>query len=117
LHKDDKDVLEYIRKNLGLGTIRLYKDKCIFTVTSLEGTNQLISIFDVYNLNTTKYLDYLNYKKGYELYQGRDKAQLKANPVLAESLANQILELKNTMNTKRTNTVLPKDHKVIITKS
>lgn len=53
LHKDDKDVLEYIGKNLGFGITRSYKDKCIFTVTSLEGTNQLISIFDKYNLNTT----------------------------------------------------------------
>ena len=38
LHKDDLGVLEYIHKNLGIGNIRLYKDKCIYVVTNIEGT-------------------------------------------------------------------------------
>lgn len=116
LHKDDYAVLEYIKNNLGHGNIRYYQDKCIFTITSIEGTSHLISIFDKYNLNTTKYLDYLNYKEAFMLYQKRDKAHLSSSIVEAENLANKILELKNTMNTKRTNTILPKDHQIIITK-
>jgi DUF438 domain-containing protein len=115
LHKDDYNVLNYIRDNLGYGNIRLNQDKCIFTITSSEGTSHLISIFDKYNLNTTKYLDYLNYKEAFKLYQKRDKAALSSNIVEAENLANRILELKNTMNTRRTNTIYPNDHKVVIT--
>ena len=117
LHIDDYDVLMYIKNNLGSGNIRVYKDKCIFTVTSVEGTNHLISIFDKYNLNSTKYLDYLNYKEAFILYQKRDKVLLSSNIVEAEKFTKKILELKNTMNTKRTNTILPKDHKIVITKS
>lgn len=79
---------------LNTGNIRLNKDKCIFTVTSFEGTYLLISIFDKINLNSTKYLDYFNYKKSFILYQERDKQLLKSNTKEAENLANKILELK-----------------------
>jgi hypothetical protein len=51
----------------------------MFTITSSEGTSHLISIFDKYNLNTTKYLDYLNLKEAFKLYQERDKATISSN--------------------------------------
>ncbi len=117
LHKDDLKVLEYIQKKLGIGNIRINNNKCVFTVTNLEGTYLLISIFEKYNLNSTKYLDYLNYKKAFILYQERDKQLIKSNVKEAESLGARLLELKNSMNTKRTNTILPTDHKIVITKS
>ena len=59
LHKDDLNVLEDIKNYLGIGRVRQYKDKCIFSVTNAQGTYKLISIFDEYNLNSTKHLDYL----------------------------------------------------------
>lgn len=108
LHKDDLGVLEYIRNNLGIGNIRLYKDKCIYVVTNIEGTYQLISIFDKYNLNTTKYLDYCKYKEAFLLYQERDKKLTELE--YKKELANKIVELKNTMNTKRINITMPLDH-------
>jgi len=116
LHKDDLHVLEYIQNNLGIGRIRDDKDKCIFSVTNAEGIHRLISIFDGYNLNSTKYLDYLNFKKAFLLYQTRDKELLSSNIDKAKTLTSQILELKNSMNTKRTNIILPSDHKIVITK-
>lgn len=115
LHKDDLGVLEYIRNNLGIGNIRLYKDKCIYVVTNIEGTHQLISIFDKYNLNSTKYLDYCKYKEAFLLYQERDKKLTDLQYKI--ELANKIVELKNTMNTKRVNTTMPLDHNIVITKS
>jgi hypothetical protein len=48
---------------------------------------KLIAIFDEYNLNTTKYLDYLDFKKSFNLYKGRDKT-IKEN----QTLIDQILE-------------------------
>lgn len=59
LHKDDLNVLEDIKNYLGIGRVRQYKDKCIFSVRNAQGTYKLISIFDEYNLNSTKHLDYL----------------------------------------------------------
>ena len=58
LHKDDSGVLEYIQRRLAIGNVRHYKNECIFNVTDRKGVELLISIFDKYNLNTTKYLDY-----------------------------------------------------------
>ena len=92
-----------------------YKDKCIYVVTNIEGTYQLISIFEKYNLNTTKYLDYCKYKEAFLLYQERDK-KLK-DLQRKKELANKIVELKNIMNTKRVNTIMPLDHNIVITKS
>lgn len=68
LHKDDLNVLEDIKNYLGIGRVRQYKDKCIFSVTNKE-----LIIFDGYNLNSTKHLDYLLFKRAFLLYQGRDK--------------------------------------------
>ena len=62
LHIDDVDVLEFIKDKLGIGNVRLTKNKCVFAVTDRNGISKLISIFDKYNLNSTKYLDYLNFK-------------------------------------------------------
>ena len=67
LHKDDEEVLRYISAKLGVGGVRLYKNECIFSVTDKKGILLLISIFDKYNLNTSKYLDYLDFKQAFFL--------------------------------------------------
>jgi len=115
LHIDDLEVLKYIKSNLGLGNIRINKNKCIFTITDSEGTNMLIAIFDKYNLNTTKFLDYLNFKESFLLYQRRNKQIMDIGSKI--ELANRILQLKNSMNTKRTNSSMPLDHKINISKA
>jgi len=111
LHKDDECVLRYINRKLGIGKVRLYKNECILNVTDKNGILFLISIFDKYNLNTTKYLDYLDFKKAFNLYFNKDKE------LSAESVKNVIIELKNKMNTNRVNFNRPENCKIIITKS
>jgi len=113
LHKDDLSTLEYIKRILKIGNVRLNKEKCTYTVSNKEGIYKLISIFDKYNLNTTKYLDYLNFKKAFILYHERNK-DLKIEK--AEKLVAEILELKNSMNNKRIDFNMPDTHKVVITK-
>lgn len=110
LHKDDEKVLRYISDKLGIGGVRLYKDECIFNITDQKGIALLISIFDKYNLNTSKYLDYLDFKKAFFLYLNREK-NLKA-----EEIKDKILELKNRMNTNRIHFDRPEDSKIVITK-
>ncbi len=110
LHIDDVEALEYIQSKLNIGIVRTYKDECKFIVTKKEDIRKLISIFDSYNLNTTKYLDYLDFKKAFNIYNDREE-------FLTEELKNDILELKDSMNTKRKNFNMPNDHKIVITKN
>lgn len=84
-------------------------------MTNIEGTYQLISIFDKYNLNSTKYLDYCKYKEAFLLYQERDNKSTDLQ--YKKELANKIVELKNIMNTKRVNITTPSNHNIVITKS
>ena len=44
LHIDDLHTLEFIKNKLELGNIRIYKDKCIFTISDKQGVYKLISI-------------------------------------------------------------------------
>ena len=76
LHVDDLAVLQFIKDKLGIGniTIKSTGDICTFSVSNEEGIYALISIFDKYNLNTTKYLDYLDFRKAFILYKERDKS-------------------------------------------
>lgn len=111
LHKDDIGVLNYLHSKLGVGNVRIYKNECIFNVTDRQGIKLLISIFDKYNLNTSKHLDYLDLKKAFNIYIDREQD-------LSTSLVkDRILELKNKMNTNRVNFDRPENSKIVITKS
>jgi hypothetical protein len=111
LHKDDEMVLRYINNKLGVGGVRFYKNECIFNITDRKGVALLIDIFDKYNLNTTKYLDYLDFKEAFLFYSNRSK-DLKPNMV-----KDYILGLKNKMNTNRIYFERPKKSEINITKS
>lgn len=58
------------------------------------GIYKLINIFDEFNLNSTKFLDYSNFKEAFILYHERES--------FTEELKERILEIKNSMNIKRT---------------
>nr|YP_009663731.1 hypothetical protein [Dactylella tenuis]QCW06868.1 hypothetical protein [Dactylella tenuis] len=103
LHIDDKNVLIYIQKSLGVGYIYENDKECKFIVSDKEGIIKLINIFDNYNLNTTKYLDYLDFKKAFNLYHNK-------NEVLTEELIDKLIKLKNGMNSNRTNFDMPVNH-------
>ena len=110
LHQDDADVLLYIQRRLAIGNVRHYKNECIFNVTDRKGVELLISIFDKYNLNTTKYLDYLDFKEAFKLYHNRDK------DLKVELIKDAIIELKNKMNTNRVNFDRPENSNIVVTK-
>ena len=97
LHIDDLKVLELIKNKLGIGNIRIYNNECIFNVTDKKGIEKLIAIFTENNLNTTKHLDFLDFKEAFYLYNNRDKN------LSIDSIKNKIIELKENMNNKRVN--------------
>lgn len=95
LHIDDLAVLNYIKDKLGFGNIYITKNSCHFNVTKKEDMFKIINIFDIYCLNSSKYLDFLDLKKAYHLYHNRTN--------LTQELINKILDLKNNMNSLRIN--------------
>nr|YP_010714075.1 LAGLIDADG homing endonuclease [Fuscoporia gilva]WDD39638.1 LAGLIDADG homing endonuclease [Fuscoporia gilva] len=111
LHKDDEKVLRIIKDRLRIGGVRVYKDECIFSITKQKEISILISIFEKFNLNTSKYLDYLDFKEAYFLYFDRAP---NLNP---DSIKDRILGLKNNMNTNRILYDRPENSKIVITKS
>ena len=112
LHKDDKKVLEYIKNRLGCGRLNTERDVLTLSISQLNDIEMvLIPIFDKFTLNTTKYLDYLYFKKAFFMFRNRKSSEL----TLQEINLN-ILKLKESMNSKRVNFILPSDkHKIVIT--
>ncbi|RYE15661.1 MAG: hypothetical protein EOP34_02310 [Rickettsiales bacterium] len=91
-----------------MGKIYSYSYKQNFVVTKKEDIYKLISVFEKYTLNSSKYLDFLDFKLAFTLYQNREK--------LTDPLISKILELKNNMNTKRIHYNMPENH-ILIKKS
>lgn len=112
LHIDDIKLLQYISQRLGIGKITIDKKVCTLRIGKYEDLRKLFNILEIKPLNTTKYLNYLAFKEGILLYFNRNK-----NLSLTEKslLFDKIIALKFSMNTLRTNFVLPSSHKIIIT--
>lgn len=103
LHRDDANVLKLIKEKLGIGNVRSYKNEYIFNVTDKKGIEKLIQIFDKYNLNTTKYLDYLAFKEAFNIYNNKDENSK------IDTIKNDIIKLKESMNKKRVDFDRPND--------
>jgi len=72
LHLDDKHVLDYIQKRLNIGHVRYYDKTSKFSVYSKTELNEIINIFSKYPLNTSKRLNFEDWKKAFELYYKDD---------------------------------------------
>ena len=108
LHLDDINTLKYIKSKLNIGNnISEYGNSCKFTVIHKKDIEKLISIFDKYNLNTTKYLDYLDLKKAFQLYNENNTKNKKI-------FLDKLVEIKNGMNANRKDFTYPSDHKIVI---
>lgn len=63
LHIDDIAILYKIQKFLGVGKVQINNNSCVFVIYKIEDlTNVLFPLLDQYNLFTTKWLDYLDFK-------------------------------------------------------
>jgi hypothetical protein len=94
LHIDDKPVLDTIQKTLGLGRVTTYKSSATYAITSQKEIKSILDIFTKYNLNTTKHLNFLSFKKAFEIYTG--------SKIKNSNLIQEIASIKSSMNTKRT---------------
>lgn len=111
LHKDDRDVLEYIKNILKCGRLNSERDVLVFTVSQLNHIESIIiPLFDKFSLNTTKHLDYLDFKKAFFMFKNRKSCGL-----VVHELYSNIVRIKEGMNSKRVVFDLPKYHTINIT--
>ena len=72
LHKDDQAVLKFIQDQLGVGVISASRDSLVLYIqkgSDLE--NVIFPIFEFFPLNSTKYMDYLIFKKVFYIKKDR----------------------------------------------
>ncbi len=117
LHIDDIKVLQHISNKLKIGKIYKEKNIAIFRVNNFEELQIIFNILEIKSLNTTKYLNFSVFKECSILYYNHYIPSKGWNLSLTERslLLNKIRELKKTMNTLRTNFILPESHKILIT--
>jgi len=108
LHVDDTDVLNYIHNSLGLGMIYIKNNRSTFIVRNLKDVAVIIDIFSRNTLNTTKHLNFLDFKLAYDLYTNKNQGG-------ADNIIAKILVIKGQMNRNRTNFDLGQDHVINIT--
>lgn len=106
LHKDDLPALQVIQAKLGIGKIDTYGKMSSFRVNKYKDLLILFDIFTKFPLNSTKYLNYLDFKQAFELYFCNSKS---------DATIDHINKLLNRMNTKRAVFSMPKDHIIRIT--
>lgn len=68
LHLDDKGALDFIHKELEIGKVWTRDNKVFFTVIRQNEIYCLIHIFTKYPLKSSKGLNFLEFKKAFELY-------------------------------------------------
>lgn len=111
LHLDDRKVLEYIKETLNCGRLNTERNTLVFSISRLSDIETiLIPLFEQFSLNTVKHLDYLDFKKAFFMFKHRKDGVLNLQDVYSD-----IINLKNGMNDKRINFVLPKFHSIRIT--
>jgi len=109
VHIDDIRMLYFIRDTLKLGKVIIDKSRaiCYYRISTLKEIQEIINIFNKYSLNSTKILNFINFKEAFELYiNSKEKT-----PELAQNLE----KIKSGMNSKRINFELPTWHQIKIT--
>ena len=111
LHIDDRKALEFIKSTLGCGRLNTERNVLVFTISELSAIETiLIPLFEQFPLNTTKYLDFVDFKKAFFLYKNR-----KTSALNKEDLYSSIIKIKDSMNDKRVIFDLPVGHCITIT--
>lgn len=95
LHKDEAPLLEYIGQKLGIGQVFIKKDTVNYTVIRKVDLLKIFSILDKKPLNTSKHLNYIMFRQGYDLYFNRESNKV------SKEIFEQLFNLKNQMNKKR----------------
>jgi hypothetical protein len=91
-----------------MGKVFTSGDKSTFVVSRLDEVRKIIAIYTKYPLNPTKLLNLLAFSKAFDLYTTRNKES-------TSKVIEEIINLKNTMNSKRTEFIMPESYQTNIT--
>ena len=83
-----------------MGEVFTSGDKSALVVSRLDEVREIIAIFTKSPLNSTKLLNFLAFSKAFDLYTSRSKES-------TSKVIEEIINLKNTMNSKRTDFIMP----------
>ena len=108
LHIDDINLLHFIKSNLKMGNVRSYPLYGVFLISKQREVQVLIEIFSNHPLNTTKYLNFVAWAKGFNLLQNY---KITKDTKFLDAIAN----LKAEMNNSRTDFNMPSDYSINIT--
>ena len=96
LHIDDIQILYSIKNNLGLGTVRTSGEYCVYSIGKVKDlVNNLIPILDKHTLLTTKYFDFLDFKKVVNLLNASSTSKIQGTDLII------VKEIINRMNSRR----------------
>ena len=121
---DETPMIRYIALRLGVGRVHEGEHFTSYVVGNRKELIKIFNIFEKRPLNTTKNLNFLMFKEGFNLYYNRStltpetcerENPSSANNRITEELASKILELMNQMNKKRVNFQQPTNHRINIT--
>ena len=102
LHKDYSEILYKIQKYLEIGKVTIRGSTCTFRVYAIKDLiNILIPLLDLYTLRTTKFLDYLEFRKAVCILTCKN-----GNSGLSLEDKTQLDTWKSAMNSNRTEYVL-----------
>jgi len=103
-------LLNYIAQRLGVGNLSERENNVNYTVSSKNDLIKIFSILDKQSLNTSKNLNYIVFRQAYDLYFNRESIKV------SMELRKIIIDLKNQMNTNRTDFNQPEGHSIHITR-
>jgi hypothetical protein len=109
LHYDDRPLLELIKKKIGMGNVYTSANQktSTFLVSTLNEIRVIIEIFSKFPLNSSKHINFLSFKRAFELYTTVENR--------SESTLQEIAKIKKDMNSKRVEFTMPESHKPLIT--
>jgi len=91
-----------------MGEVFTSKEKSSLVVSRLDDVREIIAIFTKYPLNSTKLLNFLAFSEAFDLYTTRSKES-------TSKVIEEIINIKNTMNSKRTDFIMLESYKPKIT--
>lgn len=109
LHIDDKAALYYIQDNLQIGKVRenVQENIVTYNIIAKEEIEIIIQLFSLFNLNSSRHLNFLSFKEAFLLY-------INWNNLDYSELTIKLMKIQARMNSNRIDFTMPENHKIYI---
>jgi len=106
LHLDDLACLEFIKNTLHIGNVRVNveRSEVVYEVSAQREIEIILAIFNKFNLNTTKHLNFIAFEQAFLLFVENNSQEAR------KELKSKIKFIKDNMNRQRTDFTMPLNH-------